>query len=93
MMGARHSWDGMVMQRNEKDVVVISLASHATEIEGWLNSIHRPESSSFRIGAGKSWYDVSALIRPHGYVLNSRSAGAFFSVGGVIANIVHGGGL
>jgi FAD/FMN-containing dehydrogenase len=65
MMGARHSWNGMVMQRNEKDVVVISLTSHTTESEGWHNSIH-PESSTFRIGAGKSWYDVSALIRPHG---------------------------
>jgi len=91
MMGARHSWDGMVMQRKEEDVVVISLASHTTEIEGWLDSIH-PESSTFRIGAGKSWYDVSALIRPHGYVLNSRASGAYFSVGGVIANMVHGGG-
>ena len=91
MMGARHSEDGMVMQRKEKDVVVISLASHTTQIEGWHDSIDAA-SSTFRIGAGKSWYDVSALIRPHGFVLNSCATGPFFSVGGVIANMVHGGG-
>lgn len=91
MMGAKHSWDGLVTQRKEEDVVVISLADHVTEIDGWTDSID-PSSSTFRIGAGKSWYDVSALIRPHGYVLNSRSSSAFFSVGGVIANMVHGGG-
>ncbi len=91
MMGARHSWDGMVTQRKEEDVVVISLAAHVTEIDGWNDSMN-PITSTFRIGAGKSWYDVSALIRPNGFVLNSRSAGAYFSVGGVIANMVHGGG-
>jgi len=45
-----------------------------------------------RIGAGKSWYDVSATTRPHGFVLNSRMTQQYFSVGGVIANMVHGGG-
>ena len=91
MMGARHSQDGMVIQRTEEDAVVISLASHTTEIDGWHDSIN-PVSSTFRIGAGKSWFDVSALIRPNGFVLHSRTAGAYFSVGGVIANMVHGGG-
>lgn len=91
MMGATHSQDGMVTQRKEEDVVIISLASHSTRRKKWKDSIH-PESSTFVIGAGKSWYDVSALIRPHGYVLNARTAGAHFSVGGVISNMVHGGG-
>jgi len=45
-----------------------------------------------RIGAGKSWYDVSATIRPQGFVLKSRTTQQYFSVGGVIANMVHGGG-
>jgi len=91
MMGARHSQDGLVIQRTEEDAVVISLASHTTEVDGWHDSID-PASLTFRIGAGKSWFDVSALIRPHGFVLHSRTSGAFFSVGGVIANMVHGGG-
>mmetsp|Transcript_46238 Transcript_46238/g.55654 ORF Transcript_46238/g.55654 Transcript_46238/m.55654 type:complete len:830 (+) Transcript_46238:259-2748(+) len=91
MMGSRHSQDGLVMQRKEENIIVVSLASHATDIKEWQDSINQ-ETSTFRIGAGKSWFDVSALIRPNGYVLKSRSAGAFFSVGGVIANMVHGGG-
>eukprot|EP00588_Corethron_pennatum_P016216 CAMPEP_0194305364 /NCGR_PEP_ID=MMETSP0171-20130528/2816_1 /TAXON_ID=218684 /ORGANISM="Corethron pennatum, Strain L29A3" /LENGTH=829 /DNA_ID=CAMNT_0039056875 /DNA_START=176 /DNA_END=2665 /DNA_ORIENTATION=+ len=91
MMGASSSQDGMVMQRKEEKVIVLSLASHTTDIESWQDSINE-ETSTFRVGAGKSWYDVSALIRPKGFVLKSRSAGAFFSVGGVIANMVHGGG-
>lgn len=35
MMGARQSWDGMVMQRNEENIVVVSLVSHATKVDGW----------------------------------------------------------
>lgn len=91
MMGAASSQDGMVMQRKEEDTVVISLASHSTQIDGWQDSID-PVASTFRIGAGKSWFDVSSLIRPHGFVLKTRTAGAYFSVGGVVANMVHGSG-
>ena len=91
MMGSRHSSDGLVMQRTETGVVVISLASHITSVEGWDDSINT-QDATFRIGAGKSWYDVSALIRPHGFVLFSRTSSAFFSVGGVISNMAHGGG-
>jgi len=91
MKGAGHSEGGIVMQRREEDIVVISLASHTCDIEGWNDSIN-PETSTFRIGAGKSWYDVSVLIRPHGFIIKNRLAGKFFSVGGVIANNAHGGG-
>ena len=76
MMGAASSQDGMVMQRKEEDTVVISLASHSTQVDGWQDSID-PLASTFRIGAGKSWFDVSSLIRPHGFVLKTRTAGAF----------------
>jgi len=92
MLGSSQSQDGIVMQRKEKRrIVLISLAFHSTNVDGWSDSINN-ETSTFRIGAGKSWYDVSALIRPHGYVLKSRTAGASFNVGGTIANMVHGSG-
>ena len=34
---------------------------------------------------------LSSLTRPRGFVLKSRTAGAYFSVGKANANMVHGG--
>ena len=75
--GAASSPDGIAMQCTEEDTAVISLASHSTQVDEWQDSIE-PLASTIRIGAGKLWFDVSVLTRLRGFVLNSRSAGAYF---------------
>jgi hypothetical protein len=91
MQGATHSEDGMVIQRREKDVVVVSLASHKTTQVGWDDGID--SNGIATIGAGSSFYDLMKIMRPNGWLLPSVTAGRFFSIGGVVANQVHGGGV
>jgi len=88
--GATHSEDGLVMQRGEENVVVVSLVDHAPDHLEWVPRAD-PDTGIVRLRAGQSWYEATALYRHHGLVLPERTAGRFFSVGGVIANPVHGG--
>ena len=88
--GATHSEDGLVMQRGEENVVVVSLVDHAPDHLEWVPRAD-PDTGLVRLRAGQSWYEATALYRPHGLVLPERTAGRFFSVGGVVANPVHGG--
>jgi len=89
--GATHSEDGLVMQRGEKNVVLISLVVHKPANSNWVSRVINRTTGLVRLQAGMSWYDASALYRPQGLVLPERTSGRFFSVGGVIANPVHGG--
>ena len=44
-----------------------------------------------RFSAGQTYLDVFSLTRPLGFVTPTQTAGWFFSLGGTIANSVHGG--
>jgi len=59
--------------------------------DAWKDSLNS-SSLTARIGAGKTFYDLMTLIRPQGFLMKTRPAGRFFSIGGVVANMVHGGG-
>lgn len=91
MMGATHSEDGMVMQRGEDNVAIVSLVDHTPDDVNWGPSLDKV-NAKVRLTAGMSWYDAIQLFRAQGFVLNTRTPGRGFSVGGVIANMVHGGG-
>jgi hypothetical protein len=90
MSGARGSHDGLVMQRLEENTVLISLADHITSTREWQDKMI-PDTNRVRIGAGKTFYDLTKLIRPEGFLLRTRTAGRYFTIGGVVANMVHGG--
>lgn len=88
--GSTHTYDGMVMQRTEEDAVLVSLVDHTPDDEAWAPNVD-VATGRVRLLAGQSWYDAVALYRHHGLIMPERTVGRFFSVGGVIANAVHGG--
>eukprot|EP00804_Cyclotella_cryptica_P022887 CCRYP_005084-RA/>CCRYP_005084-RA protein AED:0.19 eAED:0.19 QI:0/0/0/1/1/1/5/0/583 len=90
LFGSTHTYDGLVMQRAETDVVLISLIDHTPDDPAWAPSVDST-TDRVRLLAGQCWYDAVALDRHHGLVLPERTLGHFFSVGGVIANAVHVG--
>jgi hypothetical protein len=90
MSGARGSHDGLVMQRLEENTVIISLADYVTSNKEWQDQVFS-DTNRVRIGAGKTFYDLTKLIRPQGFLVRTRTAGRYFTIGGVVANMVHGG--
>lgn len=89
--GAAHSQDGLIMQERETNVLIVSLADHTVSQNLWKNQLLADDLKA-RIGAGKTIYDLMTLIRPQGFLMKTRTAGRFFTVGGIVANMVHGGG-
>ena len=79
------------MQTKEKTTLVVSLAYHTTSDPNWQDALNA-KKSNIRIGAGKTLLDLMTIARPSGFLLKTRTAGRLFSIGGVIANSVHGGG-
>ena len=79
------------MQTKDKNTVVVSLAYHVVSDPNWQDTLNT-DKSNIRIGAGKTFLDLMTIARPSGFLLKTRTAGRMFSVGGVIANSVHGGG-
>jgi hypothetical protein len=80
MGGAGHSEDGIVTQTREAKVIVISLVDHVVGNAAWKDKL-LSSASKARIGAGKSFYDLMGMIRPNGFLLKSRTAGRFFTIG------------
>uniref|UniRef100_A0A7S2P4K6 FAD-binding PCMH-type domain-containing protein n=1 Tax=Skeletonema marinoi TaxID=267567 RepID=A0A7S2P4K6_9STRA len=89
-MGTTHSADGLIIQRTDEDVVVVSLADYTTTREDWADGIDT-ETGLARFRAGMLFYEAVAISRPHGFVFRERSAIPLFTIGGVVANMVHGG--
>lgn len=89
--GATGSHDGLVIQRLEEKIVIISLADYQTQHKQWQDKMNL-QTLRVRINAGKSLYDLTQLTRSQGFLLKSRTAGRYFTIGGIVANMVHGGG-
>lgn len=90
--GTRYSSDGIVALKNDPNVVVISLADLVPNNE-WNNKLDR-NLARVRVGAGRSFLDLSAFLRPRGFLLVSRPYGRLFSVGGFYMNpSTHGATL
>ena len=89
LMGTTHSEDGLVIQRTEKDVVVVSLADYTPKSDEWADGIDT-ETGLARFRAGMLFYEAVAITRPHGFIFRERSAIPLFTIGGVVANMVHG---
>jgi UDP-N-acetylenolpyruvoylglucosamine reductase len=87
--GARGSHDGLVMERREENIVIISLADYQTSSPAWQDKVFT-DTKHVRIGAGRSFYDLTKLIRSKGFLLPTRTAGRYFTIGGVVSNMVHG---
>jgi hypothetical protein len=89
IVGAGHTEDGFVQQVSETNVVVINLANYIPPPE-W-NGVIDERSGKLRINAGTSWMEVLSIARPRGFIMETQTAGFFFSVGGVVSNpSVHG---
>ncbi|MHA1679512.1 MAG: FAD-binding protein [Promethearchaeota archaeon] len=90
--GAGHTENGVIVQKRETNAIIVALGelelmeSHPE----WDNTFVDGEPGKFRINAGESWYKFMSLVRPEGWLMQSQTAGPFFSIGGVVANMAHG---
>ncbi len=88
--GTAHSYDGLVVQKTELSVLVISLAFYVPPTP-WNNVLATGPNPSFRLGAGRTLLDLASIVRPQGYVLPTQTGGWFFSIGGIVSSPdVHG---
>jgi hypothetical protein len=83
--GAGHSEDGLVMQKQDENVIVVHLKDYVPSDPAWDGVIDAAKPS-VKIRTGASLLELIATIRPRGYLLRSFTAGAIFSVGGVYLN-------
>ncbi|KAJ1569411.1 hypothetical protein HK096_003192 [Nowakowskiella sp. JEL0078] len=89
VVGTAHSFDGIVSQTWEENVVILSLAKYQPPAE-WKEVLNEP-LLTVRMGAGQTFLDLMSFARPKGYVMVTQTAGWFFSLAGVLMNpSVHG---
>lgn len=90
--GATHSQDGFVVQLSEtlnEKVVVINLANYIPP-SPWNEKLDET-TGKLRISAGRTFLDVMRVARPKGFLMETQTAGLFFTVGGVMGSpSVHG---
>jgi len=91
-VGATHSAGGIVLENNSTDSIAISLAKYEPDDKEWRdNIIQENGKSSVRIPTGRSLLDLVSIIRPKNLFTPTQTAGFIFTVGGIMANTVHGG--
>jgi hypothetical protein len=89
VVGTAGSADGIVHQKRESNIVVVSLAN-LQDFAGWNGQIDTT-TKRIRMNAGKTFLDLMAIARPQGYVLGTRTLHRGFTLGGVFMNpSVHG---
>lgn len=88
--GTGHSAAGLVTSGVGE--VVISLADY-TPPPPWHSNFTTTgdATATIKMGAGSTYLDLYTITRPKGYFLPTQTAGWFFSLGGTVANSVHGG--
>jgi len=90
-MGSTHTKDDMIIQRTEEDVVVVSLADHSPDHPDWATPSINVTTGKAWLHADMSWYEAVPVYHPRGFVLRERPPLRFFTVGGLVSNMVHGG--
>lgn len=92
--GTGYSAGGLVTDGANKQVLVISLGEFASSDVEWQFGLRILPDGSARatVNAGWTLLHLFSRIRPHGYFLPTVTAGYYFSLGGIVANSVHGGG-
>eukprot|EP00446_Apocalathium_sp_SHHI-4_P036775 CAMPEP_0177314768 /NCGR_PEP_ID=MMETSP0368-20130122/12102_1 /TAXON_ID=447022 ORGANISM="Scrippsiella hangoei-like, Strain SHHI-4" /NCGR_SAMPLE_ID=MMETSP0368 /ASSEMBLY_ACC=CAM_ASM_000363 /LENGTH=572 /DNA_ID=CAMNT_0018773923 /DNA_START=59 /DNA_END=1774 /DNA_ORIENTATION=+ len=90
--GAGHSAGGIVTDGQNRQVLVLSLAEYTAPGE-WEFGIRDMPNGSKRATANAGWtqFHLYEKIRPLGFFVPAQTAGYFFSLGGIVANSVHGG--
>jgi len=90
--GAGHSAGGIVTDGKDDSVFVVSLAEYTAPGE-WEFGIRDMPDGTKRATANAGWtqFDLYERIRPLGFFVPAQTAGYFFSLGGIVANSVHGG--
>jgi len=90
--GAGHSAAGLVTDGQDDRVLVLSLGEYIAPGE-WEFGLRDMPDGSKRATANAGWTQANlyAKIRPLGYFVPAQTAGYFFSLGGLVANSVHGG--
>ena len=82
--GTGGSVDGIVQQKTETNVIVVSLAK--LQIDAQWDGVLDETTQTVRINAGKTFIDLMAVVRPKGYLLSSSTLGRYFTLGGVFMN-------
>eukprot|EP01063_Lacrimia_lanifica_P019268 TRINITY_DN2639_c0_g2_i4.p1 TRINITY_DN2639_c0_g2~~TRINITY_DN2639_c0_g2_i4.p1 ORF type:complete len:727 (+),score=277.64 TRINITY_DN2639_c0_g2_i4:71-2182(+) len=88
-VGAGHSSPAVIAGDGDVDFVGVSLAEYTPDDLGWNMTLDA--QGRVRAPAGISLFDLYHYTRPQGWFLESQTAGPIFTLGGVIANSVHGG--
>jgi len=96
--GSGSSQNGIVAQRNERNLVIIHLSKLDLSQTEWRDQYFPGTEDIFtnpfphraRIGAGRSLLQLQAMIRPEGALLPVQPATFFFSIGGVVMAPVVG---
>jgi hypothetical protein len=77
----------------ESDMVVVSLDQYVASEPEWAETVLINEGADFatvRASAGLTQLDLYSFIRPRDYFLHTITPSYFFTLGGLVANFVHG---
>lgn len=89
-VGTGHSYGGMVAQKQETDVIVVSLAEYKPP-DKWNFALDE-EALTVRAPAGATTLDLMRFLRKRGYRLPVNLGSHLFSLGGIYLNpSTHGG--
>lgn len=92
--GSTMSAPSSIMEETfESDTVVVSLDEYVASDPEWAETvlIHEgAESATVRASAGMTQLDLYSFIRPKHYFLPTITPSYFFTLGGLVANFVHG---
>jgi len=90
--GTAHSAGGLITDGKDANTFVISLGEFTSTDPYWQFHFHG-ESGARRATVNAGWTQLHLFkqTRPRGYFVPAQTAGYFFSLGGIVANSVHGG--
>ena len=77
--GSTHSTAGLVAEASSQSVIVVSLDSYT------------PSGTSVKVPGGLTQLELYSYIRPRHYFLPTQTAGALFTIPGMVGSFVHGG--
>jgi len=90
--GTAHSAGGLITDGKDVNTFVISLGEFKSYDPYWEFDFHgEPGNQRATVNAGWTQLHLFQHTRPRGYFVPAQTAGYFFSLGGIVANSVHGG--
>merc|ERR1712190_241579 len=91
--GTAHSAGGLITDGQDANTVVLSLGEFTSSDPYWQYDFHVGDDGTQRATVNAGWTQLHLFkrTRPRGFFVPAQTAGYFFSIGGIVANSVHGG--